>query len=202
MVATNKIAYISESYYLCIEIMKTFSKRYPIFIIIVISLAITGCKSHKNVINKTPDTHLSIEEYKKEEEGKLHLSREEKKVIDEALEWEGTPYKYGEETKGVCTDCSGMVMRVFEKSIGCKLPRNSAKQAEFCEKIHDKDIKPGDLVFFITNNGNKINHVGIMVDRINFIHASSKGVIISSMEANYYKTHFKEYGRVPCLEHH
>ena len=39
----------------------------------------------------------------------------------------GTPYKYGGSEKGKGTDCSGMVLKVYEKVLDKKLPRNSAK---------------------------------------------------------------------------
>lgn len=160
---------------------------------------LTGCSSHRKA-TKTKWSHreeISIE--KKEVEGKL--GGDERKVLEEAFEWLDTPYAYGRQDKGVATDCSGMVMVVYEKTIGCKLPRNSAKQADFCESVGSGHIKPGDLVFFITNNGNKINHVGIMIDKEKFIHASSHGVLVSTMESDYYRTHFKKFGRVPCMKH-
>lgn len=158
-----------------------------------------GCSSHKKVKpTYTKQEELKIEQ--NEVEGKL--KGDELLVLEEAFEWLDTPYAFGRSDKGKATDCSGMVMVVFENTIGCKLPRNSAKQAEFCDEIkHIRDIKPGDLVFFITNSGSKINHVGIMVDRQKFIHASSHGVVVSNMESDYYKTHFIKYGRVPCMKH-
>lgn len=121
-----------------------------------------------------------------------------KLIIDEAYSWLGTPYGYAHSEKGVATDCSGMVLEVYEKIAGIKLPRNSAKQAEFCKSIHQKDVKVGDLVFFATGkNEDVISHVGIMVDEKNFIHASaSKGVVISDMTQPYYVRTFRGFGRV------
>lgn len=70
-----------------------------------------------------------------------------------------------------------MVLSVYEKVTGVKLPRNSAKQAEFCIPVKKKQLKIGDLVFFATGkNPDRISHVGIMVNDCEFIHASaSKG---------------------------
>lgn len=179
--------------------MVKINVNYKILIITAVSfLLLTACSSHKKIVS-SQFTHKEEKQIEKEIEKRL--KGDELRIIDEAFEWLDTPYKYGAEEKGVATDCSGMVMKVFEKSIGCKLPRNSAKQAEFCESIRETEIKPGDLVFFITNSGDKINHVGIMLDDEKFIHASSKGVVVASMRSNYYKTHFKKYGRVPCMKH-
>lgn len=166
-----------------------------------LAMLATGCSTHRK--STSPQTHFTHEEELKIEEMEVNnrLHGDEKAILVEAFEWLDTPYAYGRQEKGQATDCSGMVMLVFENTIGCKLPRNSAKQADFCNEISERQIKPGDLVFFITNSGSKINHVGIMVDKVKFIHASSKGVIVSSMENDYYHSHFVKYGRVPCMEH-
>lgn len=130
------------------------------------------------------------------------LSKERRKVIEEAAEWLGTRYEYGCESKGVSTDCSGFVMQVFLRSLDMKLPRNSARQADFCKTLRNKDMRGGDLVFFATgSNPDKVTHVGLMIDEVNFIHASSsKGVVISRMDNNWYIKRFLKYGRVPGLE--
>ena len=163
-------------------------------------MVLSGCSVHRKVPTSTRDQIKA--EKKIEKEVEKHLRGQEKKVIEEAFEWLGTPYVYARQDKGVATDCSGFVMRVFEKAISCNLPRNSTKQAEFCKPVARKNVKAGDLVFFITGNGETINHVGIMIDDTQFIHASSsKGVVVSTMDNNYYIQRFKMYGRVPCLHH-
>ena len=88
---------------------------------------------------------------------------------------------------------------VYRDVAGCLLPRNSAKQAEFCERIEEKDARIGDLVFFATGKDpEKISHVGIIVDPDNFIHASTtKGVVVSKFHTPYYTARLKMYGRVP-----
>lgn len=131
-----------------------------------------------------------------------HLSKERKKILKEAEGWLGTPYKYAGAEKNEGTDCSGMVLRVYEKVTSIKLPRNSAKQAEFCDKIKPSKVKPGDLVFFATGKSeDRISHVGIMLDKENFIHSSSsKGVVISNVTTPYYQKTFICYGKVPGVE--
>lgn len=176
-------------------------KRYrylSFWLIIGMGLLAGGCGSHKKA-TKTKYSHS--EELKIEKEEVEILEGDEKRVLEEAFEWLDTPYAFGRQDKGVATDCSGMVMLVYEKAIGCKLPRNSAKQSEFCKHIEHHQVKPGDLVFFITNGGEKINHVGIMIDKQKFIHASTHGVMVSTMESDYYKKHCRGYRRVPCMRH-
>lgn len=124
----------------------------------------------------------------------------QKAVIDEAFSWQGTPYRYGGHSrKG--TDCSGYVMEVYRAAVGIGLPRNSAKQAEVCKKIKKGALRPGDLVFFHTGKKKKINHVGIYIGDNKVIHASSsRGVVVSNLDAPYYKKAFHQGGRIPAFE--
>lgn len=163
---------------------------------LVMILTVTGCRSHKKVIKE----ETKVETVNKGNKNNKKNLRD--RITDEALEWVGTPYKYAGSDKGKGTDCSGLVVTVYEQICGIKLPRNSAQQAEFCKTLKKNSIKPGDLVFFATGNDKKkVSHVGIMIDEGRFVHASgSKGVIISEMNTPYYERTFTNYGRVPGLE--
>ena len=186
---------------LSIKILKKIVKSYILLTFATLCI-LSSCSSHKMSVKRERNREtIAITDPKKHHNNGIHLTKEEELIIEEAMTWMHTPYAYGRQDKGLATDCSGMVMRVFEATIACKLPRNSAKQADFCEEISSKHVKPGDLVFFITNKGNKINHVGIMIDELQFIHASSHGVVISSMDTEYYRKNFQKYGRVPCVKH-
>lgn len=129
----------------------------------------------------------------------INLPKSNNKIVREAYGWLGTPYSYGKAEKGKACDCSGMVMSVYEKVAGVKLPRNSAQQQDFCKKLKKKDVREGDLCFFATGKDpDRTSHVGIMVDDSNFIHAStSKGVVVSDITQPYWTKTFKGYGRVP-----
>lgn len=157
----------------------------------------TSCRSHKSVI-------ISGESRKGYEKKDLdidlsHLSDKRRMIVEEALSWLGTPYEYAGMSKGSGTDCSGLVMKVYGDVLDAALPRNSARQAEFCDRIELDDVEAGDLVFFATGRDlSKVSHVGIMVDKVNFVHAStSKGVVISSVTTDYYSRRLIMYGRVP-----
>lgn len=119
------------------------------------------------------------------------------RIVEEAMSWLGTPYGYAMSEKGAGTDCSGMVMKVYEDVTGKKIPRNSAKQAEFCKTLNPDDVMTGDLVFFATGKDPEaVSHVGIIIDNVSFIHASSKkGVVISNIDTPYYRRTFKKFGR-------
>lgn len=173
-----------------------------LLIFFLLMAGISSCSTYHHSVKKRAKNNHTIRKEKKEKKAKqkrTNLNAKAESVIREAYEWMGTKYEYGRQEKGKSTDCSGFVMVVFETTLGCKLPRNSAKQAEFCKHIKRNDIKPGDLVFFITNGGAKINHVGIMIDESQFIHASTNGVTVSSLEKPYYQKHLQKFGRVECL---
>lgn len=128
-----------------------------------------------------------------------NFPRSNNKILNEAYTWLGTPYGYGKAEKGKACDCSGMVMSVYQKVTGVKLPRNSAQQQDFCRKLNKKDVRVGDLCFFATGKDpNRTSHVGIMVDDNNFIHSStSKGVVVSDITQPYWIKTFTGFGRVP-----
>lgn len=165
--------------------------------ILTFSLFFCSCKSQKEsvyVINEEDSESLVLEHII----DNIEQSSENLILIKKAKEWLGTPYRFAHSEKGKGTDCSGMVMELFKDVFDIKLPRNSEKQAEFCHQISFQEVSPGDLVFFATgNNRKKISHVGLMIDKKQFIHASStKGVIISDISTKYYKERFIMFGRV------
>lgn len=174
-------------------------KKYQYWLVslLVICVGFSSCKSHKKA---RVEGSVIVEDVI---EIKPHKGKKEKSVGDklakESLTWIGTPYGYGRSDKGVATDCSGMVLKVYEKVTEIKLPRNSAEQAAFCDDIDEGEVESGDLVFFATGKDkHKVSHVGIMLNRVEFVHASgSKGVIQSEMTTPYYKRNFVKYGRVP-----
>ena len=121
-----------------------------------------------------------------------------KKLYKELKRWLGTPYAHARQDCGEGTDCSGMVMVVYQEVYGIKLNRNSAKiLEENCRPIDLDDLREGDLVFFFTSDEDRISHVGIYLKDNKFVHASSsRGVVVDDLRQNYYATHFHSAGRV------
>lgn len=113
-------------------------------------------------------------------------------------QWIGTPYKFGGKSKdGV--DCSNFSCALLRDVYG--FPKNyyfpSSKLAEQGKRVHKNESKEGDLVFFSINQNSKISHVGIYLTNNKFVHAStSKGVIINSLEEEYYKKRFSFFMRL------
>ncbi len=121
------------------------------------------------------------------------------KIINTALSYAGTKYKYGGTTKKGM-DCSGLLYVAFAEH-HISLPRVSYHMAEKGKKVKIKNVAKGDLLFFKTKRrGKRINHVGMVVDtddEIKFIHAStSRGVIVSSLREGYWNSAFVKANRV------
>ena len=165
------------------------------FATVTIGIFSTSCHSSHKAGSQSNRVHgeesLSIKN--------INTTESQKQIVKEALSWVDTPYAYAKCDKKKGTDCSGMVLRVYEDVTGKKLPRNSAKQAEFCLPLEKGEVQPGDLVFFATGHDpEKISHVGIMIDDVCFVHASTKkGVIVSRIDTPYYIRTFIMFGRVP-----
>lgn len=108
-------------------------------------------------------------------------------ICQYAKEFIGNPYVWGGTSLTKGTDCSGFVMRVFQK-YGVKLPRNSRAQASCGTTIKVSEAKPGDLIFYA--KGKTINHVAIYIGNGQVVHASSPktGIKISNVS---YRTPFK-----------
>lgn len=169
-----------------------------IFIGLIMIFMWSGCRSHKET---TKETYRPSQPQEVTPSDAVQYDYQ-RLLIEEAKEWIGTPYIYAKSEKGVGTDCSGFVMAVVDTVLNYKIPRNSAKQAEFCVPLESSDVEAGDLVFFATGKDpDKVSHVGLMVDKENFIHSSTKrGVCISNMSNRYYTEHFICYGRLPKVD--
>ncbi len=128
------------------------------------------------------------------------FSTVKEKMLMEIIRYLNTPYKYGGTTKkGI--DCSAFTQAVFSHAIDFQLLRTA--RAQFTQGIeidNKEDLKFGDLIFFNTRRRVKPGHVGIYIGDNLFAHASSKnGVIVSSLEHNYYSTRFMGARRLEVL---
>jgi len=114
----------------------------------------------------------------------------------------GVPYRTGgDDLDGM--DCSGFASRFFNEEFGIQLPHNSQaiSELDILEPLSSEDnYRPSDLLFF-GRGKNRITHLGIYLADGKFIHsASSGGVIISSLDDAYWKTHLVTSKRVKTLD--
>ncbi len=94
-------------------------------------------------------------------------------VANSALNYIGTPYKWGgnDTEKGI--DCSAFVKKMYGK-IGVALPRTAAEQVKVGTPIAKlEDLKPGDRLYFWSKSRGKIGHTGIYLGNGYFVHSSS-----------------------------
>ena len=177
-----------------------------IFLLLLSAVIATGCSSHKKATVSKANEYEQVlrkplpNHQKNDNAGTGDAQGKRRKVVEEAERWIGVKYSYGGDTKnGV--DCSGLVFRVFE-SIGMRLPRDSRSQQEYTTRITKDVLVPGDLVFFSSKGGgDRVSHVGIYVGKQMFIHAStSRGVIRSGLDEDYYVRHYHSSGRVSGIE--
>lgn len=111
-------------------------------------------------------------------------------VLGTAFAMRGTRYRYGASSRSA-VDCSGFTRLVFQRH-GVSLPHSSRAQANLGVGVPKSQLQKGDLVFFKTNRGTRINHVGIYIGDGKFIHASSGGgrVQVNSLNEGYYAKRF------------
>ena len=106
--------------------------------------------------------------------------------------WKGVPHRIGgTDRRGV--DCSGLMQAVFREAFALELPRTSREQSRLGQNVPPADMRPGDLVYFIDKRG---DHIGVVVERGRFLHASSPvGVTVSEFDA-YWWPRLKRVQRV------
>ena len=142
-------------------------------ILIAISFFQTGCRAAREVMRENVhEVDRGFYEYYSQKLGYTLSGTENPALIKEIEAWLGTPHRMGGNSKQGA-DCSGFVGEVFRAVYSVNLPRTSAAMALFSMEINQAELREGDLVFFITRKGSKINHVGIYVSDGRFVHVSS-----------------------------
>jgi len=108
-----------------------------------------------------------------------------------ALGFVGVPYRWGGDTPEAGFDCSGLVRYVYEQMTGRALPYNAYGLARVADVVEDRELQPGDLVFFHTLS-QPFSHVGIYLGESRFLHAPRSGstVRISSMNNRYWTSRY------------
>jgi len=106
-----------------------------------------------------------------------------------------TPYQLGGTGK-LGIDCSGLVYVIYRDYNSTRLPKTTNKLYHDLKRVDYKNCRYGDLLFFSFDRTD-VSHVGIYVGNDKFVHASkARGVIISSMNEDYYRNNYKGARRV------
>lgn len=104
----------------------------------------------------------------------------------------GKPYRSG--AKGPdAFDCSGFVYYVY-KRVSLKIPVTTEQLERAGYEIPGEEVLPGDLILFRIKQA---YHVGIMLNKKEFIHSSlSKGVSIDSADQPYWRRGLLSFRRI------
>ena len=119
-------------------------------------------------------------------------------IANYALQFVGYKYVYGEESPSRGFDCSGLMYYVYGQ-FGYKIARGATAQYNgLSTHLKRDELQPGDLVFFSTNGGQTMYHVGMYIGNGQFVHASNSrvGVIISDLDSTHYSQRFYSGARV------
>lgn len=130
-----------------------------------------------------------------------HQNNFKEQVLMEIIKYLDTPYKYGGNSiNGI--DCSAFTKTIYNNVLSIDLLRSARDQYTQGIKINNRDeLKFGDLVFFDTRRRVKPGHVGIYIGDNLFAHSSSKnGVIVSSLDQDYYSRKFMGGRRIENLD--
>lgn len=122
-------------------------------------------------------------------------------VLMEIIKYLDTPYKYGGNSiNGI--DCSAFTKTIYNNVLSIDLLRSARDQYTQGIEISNRDeLRFGDLVFFDTRRRVKPGHVGIYIGDNLFAHSSSKnGVIVSSLDQDYYSRKFMGGRRIENLD--
>lgn len=146
------------------------------------------------------------------------ISGTSKSIIDAGMKYLGTPYVFGSSRSNTQTfDCSDFVRQAYKDGAGVILPGNSRTQADYVKKIGTtttnwRDLKPGDIMFFMSYKGSKSNnysginkssqritHNGIYLGNGKILHTYSEksgGVRIDTIDGKHWEYRFVFGGSV------
>ncbi|PGV34571.1 lytic transglycosylase [Bacillus anthracis] len=115
-----------------------------------------------------------------------------KKVMDEAIKYQGWPYVWGGRTPQSSFDCSGLIQWVYGQA-GINLVGTAETQFKMTQRTNNP--QPGDLIFFQGTYKPGISHIGIYVGNNRMFHAGDP-IGYADLNTPYWQQHFAGYGRV------
>ncbi|PKO48529.1 MAG: hypothetical protein CVU31_04705 [Betaproteobacteria bacterium HGW-Betaproteobacteria-4] len=150
---------------------------------ILLTLLVTACGSPSPRSGSSPETIA---------QGSRQVSEKGNEVVLYALGLIGTGYRFGGKNPEAGLDCSGMVSYIYDRAAGLKVSGSAADIARHGRAIERAELRPGDLVFFNTQN-RSFSHVGIFIGEARFIHAPSTNgkVRIDRLSDRYYASRFE-----------
>lgn len=118
------------------------------------------------------------------------------RLVSRAMNYLGTPYRYGGTSPQTGFDCSGFVYYLYGAVFGQRIPRMPHDMAREATPVARSDLQRGDLVMF--GYRGTITHIGIYSGNGQFVHATHRGspVMVTSLDADYYNTRYMKAVRL------
>ncbi|MEK7687398.1 MAG: C40 family peptidase, partial [Pseudomonadota bacterium] len=95
------------------------------------------------------------------------------RLVSRAMNYLGTPYRYGGTSPSTGFDCSGFVYYLYGAVFGQSIPRMPHDMAREGMPVARSDLMRGDLVFF--GYRGTFTHIGIYAGNDQFVHATHRG---------------------------
>ena len=112
------------------------------------------------------------------------------RLVSRAMNYLGTPYRYGGISPSTGFDCSGFVYYLYGAVFGQSIPRMPHEMAREGTPVARSDLRRGDLVFF--GYRGTFTHVGIYTGNDQFVHATHRGspVMVNHLDGDYYRDRY------------
>lgn len=164
-------------------------------LIVFLGTILAGCGPQPRFTSERPEERRSRDETEEQSAEKDKGRIDQTKMAGIINSFLGVPYQYGGDTESGM-DCSGLVGQVYRRYAGFNLPRSTKKLYQLVKQVDQDDLAYGDLVFF-SDGWFSVSHVGIYIGEGRFVHsAKSSGVIVSSLDENYYSRRYRGARRV------
>lgn len=112
------------------------------------------------------------------------------RLVSRAMNYLGTPYRYGGTSPKTGFDCSGFVYYLYGAVFGQRIPRMPHEMAREGVIVSRSDLQRGDLVLF--GSRGTYTHIGIYAGNDQFVHATQRGspVMVTHLDSDYFRTRF------------
>ena len=162
---------------------------YKLVVVFICAMLLTACSSAPYYGSKNPSIKVAGKRVD------LSDTEEIKQILNQQYkDWSHVQHRMGGlSKKGI--DCSGLVYQTYRTKFGFDMPRSTEYQSKVGRSVQQGQLRAGDMVFFKT--GITTRHVGMYIDKGNFLHASSsKGVMISNLQDPYWTSAYWKARRV------
>jgi cell wall-associated NlpC family hydrolase len=112
------------------------------------------------------------------------------RLVSRAMNYLGTPYRYGGTSPKTGFDCSGFVYYLYGAVFGQTIGRMPHEMVREGTPVARGDLQKGDLVLF--GSRGTYTHIGIYAGNDRFVHATQRGspVSVTPLDSDYFRTRY------------